>query len=49
MEEVNICCNVSCQLRFSCQTFSRAVDVNMGKIRSGYRIIECKNANFYEK
>ena len=48
-EEITICCNVSCPVRFSCATFGRAVDVNVGKIRAGYRIIECVKSEYYEK
>lgn len=49
MDDVNICCNVNCSERFSCACFSRALDVNAGKILKGYRIIECKKGNYWEK
>lgn len=49
MNNITICCNVGCPQRFSCGCFSRAMDVNAGKIVSGYAIIECINFNYYEK
>lgn len=49
MSETTICCNTSCPIRFTCATFSRAVDVNIGVIKTGYRIIECVKSNHYEE
>ena len=49
MENVLICCNVKCPDRFSCAKFARAMDVNSGKILSGYQIVECNNHSEYEK
>lgn len=49
MDKITICCNVVCPERFGCGCFSRAMDVNSGKITSGYRIIECVRGNYYEK
>lgn len=47
-EIFDICCNVGCPERFSCQLFARALDVNAGKIKQ-YQIINCQNFNFYKK
>jgi hypothetical protein len=47
-EVFDICCNVNCPERFSCQLFARAMDVNSGKMML-YQIIECKNFNYYKK
>lgn len=33
---VSICCNVHCTERFTCAKFSRALDVNGGKIKANY-------------
>lgn len=49
MDEITICCNVTCPIRFTCATFARAIDVNSGKVTGGYRIIECVKSNHYEK
>ena len=49
MEKVTICCNVNCGERFSCQKFSRAMDVNGGKITSNYIEVKCEKFNQYEK
>lgn len=46
---IHICCNVSCPERFTCQKFSRAMDVNAGKITFGYQEIKCEKFNEYEK
>lgn len=43
--EVSIYCNTQCQERLSCQKFSRALDVNSGKIKLYYIIEKCE----YEK
>lgn len=48
MDNVSICCDVKCGLRFECRKFSNALDVNSGKI-TNYEIIECVNQNYYEK
>jgi len=48
MDKPTICCNTSCPERFTCQKFSRALDVNSGKINN-YELIECNNFNSYEK
>lgn len=45
MEKVSICCDVKCRERFSCAKFTRALDVNAGKIRSYYEVDKCE----YEK
>lgn len=37
---VSICCNLKCAERFSCAKFARALDVNSGKIKSGYYEVE---------
>lgn len=37
---VSICCNVNCPDRHSCAQFTRAMDVNAGKIVEEYHIIE---------
>lgn len=39
-EKISICCDTTCQERFTCAKFSRALDVNCGKIKSGYYIVE---------
>ena len=49
MEQITICCNVSCAERFSCQKFSRAMDVNAGKIRANYIEVKCERFSEYEK
>ena len=38
--KIPICCNTQCPERFSCGKFSRAMDVNSGKILGNYYIIE---------
>ena len=38
METVNICCNVGCAERHSCAQFSRAMDVNSGKLSYGENV-----------
>lgn len=43
-----ICCRTDCPERFSCQKFSRALDVNQGKLKL-FEIITCNNFNQYEK
>lgn len=48
LETFDICCNVECPERFSCQLFARAIDTNAGKIKR-YQIITCQNFNFYKK
>ena len=48
-EEITICCNVSCSERFTCQKFSRALDVNSGKILKGYAEVKCERCSEYEK
>lgn len=48
MEAVSICCDVTCRRRMECAQFSRALDVNAGKVKL-YYIIECKDFNGYEK
>lgn len=35
-DKVIICCNVTCDERFRCAKFSRALDVNAGKITGNY-------------
>lgn len=37
---ISICCNVKCPDRHDCAKFQRALDVNSGKIQSGYYEIE---------
>lgn len=37
---ISICCNVQCRERFTCAKFSRALDVNGGKIRALYYEVE---------
>lgn len=49
MERVTICCNTGCGERLSCQKFARALDVNSGKVKTGYVIVECDKFNQYEK
>lgn len=48
-ESVTICCDVGCSLRLECAKFNRALDVNSGKIRSGYVEVKCENGSEYEK
>ena len=40
MNEVTICCKVSCEVRMNCGKFQRALDVNSGKIIKGYYEVE---------
>lgn len=49
MEKTTICCNVNCSEKFTCQKFSRALDVNSGKIKANYVEIKCEKFNEYEK
>lgn len=49
MEKTTICCNVNCPEKFTCQKFSRALDVNSGKIKANYVEIKCEKFNEYEK
>lgn len=45
---ISICCNVKCPDRFTCAQFSRAMDINSGKLYAGenfYIIDKCS----YEK
>ena len=49
VEQVTICCDVTCPERFSCQKFARAMDVNGGKITNGYTIVKCEKFKEYEK
>lgn len=39
MEQASICIDLKCPSRLECKKFSRALDVNAGKIKQ-YRIIE---------
>ena len=38
--DISICCNTKCGERFSCAKFSRALDVNSGKIKARYYEVE---------
>lgn len=37
---ISICCKTDCPHRMECAKFTRAMDVNAGKIVSGYYLIE---------
>lgn len=48
-ESITICCDVSCRVRLECAKFTRALEVNSGRIRSGYVEVKCENGSEYEK
>lgn len=48
MNEVTICCKVSCEVRMNCGKFQRALDVNSGKIRNGYAEVKCESRSQFE-
>lgn len=37
---IAICCKIDCPNKFTCAKFGRALDVNSGKIKQGYYIVE---------
>jgi hypothetical protein len=37
---ISICCKTDCPHRMECAKFARALDVNSGKITSGYYIVD---------
>lgn len=45
---MTICCDVTCPQRMECAKFSRALDVNAGKVKV-YEMVECVNYSQYEK
>lgn len=45
MEKVAICVDLKCPSRLDCKKFTRALDVNSGKIKEYYIIDKCD----YEK
>ncbi len=40
MDKISICCRTDCATRHECAKFARAMDVNSGKIATGYYIID---------
>lgn len=49
MEPIYVCCNVYCPLRLECAKFSRALDVNVGKIVFGYAEVNCEGGKQFER